>query len=134
MIINNFDFFRIAVPPEEAEFAIGRLRGCCANRLDCPLRASRRLAADPQVTQLLRLIQSDQFSQGRALNIRRQLLRRSALPNLFSLFSAERSITALWYNASRHSVKGSTVITAFDDESRLPPRLPFQKKREPPIR
>src|ERR1700677_2798151 len=62
----------------------------------------------PHVIQSFRLVKSDQFSQGRSLDIRRQFPGRTALPDPLGFFAAERlnhfrtTITRRVILSSRH--------------------------------
>jgi hypothetical protein len=90
MVVNNFDLVRIGIRPDEADaplivYANAVPTGSTA------LEGFQTIGGwHPQIIQAFRLIQSDQFSQGCSLNIRRQFLGRNSLPNLFSLLRAER--------------------------------------------
>jgi hypothetical protein len=90
MVIDDFYFMGISIFPDETNAPLVVYADTVPPG-SIPLEGFQSVGGwDPQVIQAFRLIESDQFSQGRALKIRRHFSGRVALPNLFGLLRAER--------------------------------------------
>ena len=90
MVIDDLDFVGVSVAPDKADTPLV---------VDADAVRSRPMAFEsfepvarwhPQVLQSFRLIESDQFAQGNALDFSRQFPRRDFQPNLLSLLRAKR--------------------------------------------
>jgi len=71
VVINNLDLVSIAILPDEADAPLVVYANAVPPASTAPQGFQTIGGWRPQVTQPFRLIQSDQFSQGRSLNIRR---------------------------------------------------------------
>ena len=90
MVIDDLNLVRVSVAPDKADAPLvvdaDAVRSG-SSALEGFEPVTRR---HPQILQMFRLVEPDQFAQGDALDFSRQFSRRDFQPNLLSLLRAER--------------------------------------------